>query len=1420
MGIATIRKLLPNDSNVLFLDAFLREYAPGMSVDALASSVIDDETNDDLPEELRKMIIAPSKTCKILASHNSRDERATNNRYNNYNYNYKHNNLHRSSLLLDDNNTNKNTNKNNKNNIHHYDCHSRCRESVRAIVDDVVYSLVQRREALRCKRNHERKRPRKRKRIEDRNVNSIENNSNNYYYGTNVLIHGFGVSKEGDPSPPFGREAGVSYKHPNENVTFCKSSPIFKQLHELVGDEILRMILLHTRCFLPIVPMVTVAATVTTLSRSRSRGKKKQKHYQGRPIQQAEDTIETASNNDCDGDGDGHNYILLCGPPIPYDSNRLRATKPLTNGSGARNSDNIPSIGGCTNQKNKKKSKKKQKQQRQQRRSFPTLLAEGSPLGANESISRFSLLYCDSYVPRVTLPISHPFPKRLERQKQQYQKQKHHQQKPPVAAAAVAASASGIDTDDYGFFLNVVFELHLENRNKQRRIRKRLGGAGKRVLCEQLWKNYSSCHDYGRLLEKYCPLPDVYHEVRNTKTKPTMSSLPYNDTSAATSAAATGNESDTLAKLAHAYAPKEGIVSFLASVLKRVFPNDFWGKGSNSNNNFRSFLTSVRSFVHLRRHEKLTNKNLMHKISVTAMEWLYPCIIGASPETDKSESETDNSNVSAINTRKRKPKYRKERTNHETATELTLQAFRWVFKGFIIPLLRSCFYVTETEFDARELHYYRKPVWAIFRAFSFQKLTTAGVNINANANTNDTPNHHRQFRILSHSQAKQCLKQQQMGISKLRLLPKATGMRPIAQLSRSARFEFPTTTKAVGATKSMAPAKSEKESSDHKQPRIEIHPLEESRPRMKRKLEDHVNIAIGSSTEDISPIKSELLPSSLSPPPPPPPMVISRIPTNTILEKVLDVLTYECNQRHRPYGNGLGNLREFYVRYRDSMARFQKWQPSRHNGASSGDSKPQKIFFAKVDIEQCYDRIHQDYLLELVQGLVSHNTYVMQTIKMDCASFRGGVEGGGENAVRFKKVVEPIEDYHSFHHREHSLAKQHQNTVFELLRCSLVEQPKILHLLRQHLLQHIVVATGRHEHKLLLQSRGISQGSTLSMLLCNLYYGRVEELMLGRRQGRKIVPPCTNPASDGETRLQGWEGDAENDLMSRFVDDFLFVSPNEASFRRFLDKTHKGKPELGARINPSKTLVSEEASVKVPAEEGGTQTISLSRSNRTMNNDRHLFPWCGLLFDTVTGEVLVDYERFRDGKLRRSLTIDSDGSEGKKLAQRLKAFLFPRCLPILYDASINSFATATANFYQMMLFGACKTGEYIRGLNTLQKRPPHKIHNDEYLLKCIRELSTYAIKNIRSKSRARDDRAIDIHPKQVFHMDPRIASTLSLKAFCDVFSYLWGFGTVARSLKDESMVLLEGFPRKKREELRKITARALDDFRINNMIEK
>ena len=110
-----------------------------------------------------------------------------------------------------------------------------------------------------------------------------------------------------------------------------------------------------------------------------------------------------------------------------------------------------------------------------------------------------------------------------------------------------------------------------------------------------------------------------------------------------------------------------------------------------------------------------------------------------------------------------------------------------------------------------------------------------------------------------------------------------------------------------------------------------------------------------------------------------------------------------------------------------------------------------KLFFAKVDIEKCYDRINQDYLLDLVEDLVLHNTYVVQRVKLDCAA---NLERGQNAVARFKKIVESVDDYQSFYNGEHVLAQRNRNTVFDLFKCSLAERKKILDLLKEHILRH------------------------------------------------------------------------------------------------------------------------------------------------------------------------------------------------------------------------------------------------------------------------------------------------------------------------------------------------------------------------------
>lgn len=306
-------------------------------------------------------------------------------------------------------------------------------------------------------------------------------------------------------------------------------------------------------------------------------------------------------------------------------------------------------------------------------------------------------------------------------------------------------------------------------------------------------------------------------------------------------------------------------------------------------------------------------------------------------------------------------------------------------------------------------------------------------------------------------------------------------------------------------------------------------------------------------------------------------------------------------------------------------------------------------------------------------------------------------------------------------------------------------------------------------------------------------------------------------SSDQTDIVESRKNETGDDLMSRFVDDFLFISPDKDSFQGFLDRTYQGKPELGAQINPNKTLVNVEASIRVKTEDGGTRCVPVCRSDRSNRDGRILFPWCGLLFDTETGEVFIDYERFRGDKVRDGVTIDYDGSEGRKMEYRMQTFVFPRYLPILYDSSINSFDTIVTNFYQMMLFAAAKTAEYLRGHNAALV-PSSTLHNIDHVLRCIRGLPQFAIENIKSKFKSSCEKRV--HFNKVIGIDKNIASFLSWKAFCDVFSYLSGFAIITRRLLEDYSTSLADIRHKRKQDIQRVISRAFEDFQIRHMIEK
>lgn len=556
----------------------------------------------------------------------------------------------------------------------------------------------------------------------------------------------------------------------------------------------------------------------------------------------------------------------------------------------------------------------------------------------------------------------------------------------------------------------------------------------------------------------------------------------------------------------------------------------------------------------------------------------------------------------------------------------------------------------------------------------------------------------KQFRELTPSEVNQCLLAQKMGFSRLRLLPKKTGVRPIAHLS-----------KALQIQPLQQPANQRIKGSSH----------DEARSAKKPRLEAGRSHSIGA-------LSTRTLPAPF------------QRSTNSILSEVFDVLTYECKVNEGSFGAGLTGLAEFYPRYHRYLVELKK---TTENTTSLG------LVFASVDIEKCYDTINQSVMYDIAERQMTSEDYLIRQCSMTYANTRKGIL-----SKMYKKSATPPEKMTLLRGNNAGLTKARPKTVFESRRQRLTNRRKLCEVLKEHLSSHLVATSGRYGNRYLIQTAGISQGSVLSMLLCNLYYAEIENILLHR----------DNPQAPQDADLTPGR---PHYFMARLVDDFLCICTRKDDISRFLQKMHRGKVELGVQINRDKTRVSErideDANIvnpEVPSPHGDARMV--------------MFPWCGLLFDTNTGEVRVDYSRFHGGRIRDGLTVDVNGNEGTKLAAHMQHFIRPRCLPILFDTSINSERIIMINFYQMMLFAAAKSTEYFRSFGVINA----VASNQHFIVQCINSLTSYSYWQIR--------RNFDSHGKtcHIFRLDKALISSVTWHAFLSVFGLVDDMKELARFL--------------------------------------
>ncbi|KAJ5782388.1 Telomere reverse transcriptase [Penicillium paradoxum] len=191
--------------------------------------------------------------------------------------------------------------------------------------------------------------------------------------------------------------------------------------------------------------------------------------------------------------------------------------------------------------------------------------------------------------------------------------------------------------------------------------------------------------------------------------------------------------------------PASSVSAFCRTVIQKLIPRQFFGVGPDGISNFRLILRHVDRFIKLRRFESLSLHQVCKSIKITSIPWLEP------PQVQTSRSET-RSKISLSDLHKR--------------TEILHEFIFWIFDAILIPLIRSNFYVTESQTHRNRLFYFRHDVWKQLIQQPFGELKAC------------------MFEELEPERAERVLARRSLGFGSLRLLPKSAGIRPILNLRK------------------------------------------------------------------------------------------------------------------------------------------------------------------------------------------------------------------------------------------------------------------------------------------------------------------------------------------------------------------------------------------------------------------------------------------------------------------------------------------------------------------------------------------------------------------------------------------------------------------------------------------------------------
>lgn len=447
---------------------------------------------------------------------------------------------------------------------------------------------------------------------------------------------------------------------------------------------------------------------------------------------------------------------------------------------------------------------------------------------------------------------------------------------------------------------------------------------------------------------------------------------------------------------------------------------------------------------------------------------------------------------------------------------------------------------------------------------------------------------------------------------------------------------------------------------------------------------------------------------------------------NNEIRETYEAVNFEYKRKLESAGDGEGKVTE-NLKKKQKTAHAPSFQEKVATISSQMDfyekllkykqklASNQDYYFVKVDIQKCYDTIPQEIAIEackkllvnisaddMVSGSDIYKTYINRNFnvfymhgksasaldRLSLSKTDSQIELLKKVRVRYFRQIENLVNSKTSFQEAESLSNSHvsklklfnkPNDFDPNFAAIFVDKDtstkpgfsgeKGVYILEQHIKNNLVYFQDQFKNHVYHQKAGIPQGSKMSNLLCNLVYEQLEQYLFQILSNQK-----NNTLPDF--------------FMSRYIDDFLFISTCKSSAQLFLNRMLKGVDKYGATVNAEKTLINFQPSLETDLEL--EKKLKLCK----VLDPHGYMPYIGLGIKMDTIELFRDVNISLSGesfkKLKRQpfgtapsrhvpceSTVERDDSQ--KMIEKMVYIVSTRLGRLFVDSQINSWSTILSN---------------------------------------------------------------------------------------------------------------------------------------------